>query len=146
MRLCTSLTFKSSFMAATKSAGFPVALALIILLFTGCGSLGVLVDGSGGSPSPAPRPAPAPQSYPSYRTLKIPPGHLPPPGQCRIWYPGKPPGHQPPPTSCESAMASAKGNGWVISRAAGNKKILEVKERKSTGPKVEIVIRHYMID
>jgi hypothetical protein len=32
--------------------------------------------------------------------VKIPPGHLPPPGQCRIWYPGTPPGHQPPPGPC----------------------------------------------
>lgn len=30
----------------------------------------------------------------------IPPGHLPPPGECRIWYPDRPPGHQPPPGSC----------------------------------------------
>ena len=30
----------------------------------------------------------------------IPPGHLPPPGECRYWYPGVPPGHQPPPFPC----------------------------------------------
>ncbi len=32
--------------------------------------------------------------------LKVPPGHLPPPGECRIWFPGRPPGHQPPPGDC----------------------------------------------
>jgi hypothetical protein len=32
--------------------------------------------------------------------VHIPPGHLPPPGQCRIWFPDRPPGHQPPPGSC----------------------------------------------
>jgi hypothetical protein len=32
--------------------------------------------------------------------VHIPPGHLPPPGACRIWYPDRPPGHQPPPDSC----------------------------------------------
>jgi hypothetical protein len=30
----------------------------------------------------------------------VPPGHMPPPGQCRIWYKGKPPGQQPPPGDC----------------------------------------------
>lgn len=33
----------------------------------------------------------------------IPPGHLPPSGECRVWYDGRPPGHQPPPTSCREA-------------------------------------------
>lgn len=33
----------------------------------------------------------------------IPPGHLPPPGECRVWYGNRPPGHQPPPTSCRQA-------------------------------------------
>ncbi len=32
--------------------------------------------------------------------VHIPPGHLPPPGMCRIWYPDRPPGHQPPPGDC----------------------------------------------
>jgi hypothetical protein len=33
--------------------------------------------------------------------VRVPPGHLPPPGYCRLWYPGVPPGHQPPPERCE---------------------------------------------
>lgn len=37
----------------------------------------------------------------------IPPGHLPPPGSCRVWYDGRPPGQQPPPTSCWAAERSA---------------------------------------
>ena len=32
--------------------------------------------------------------------VKVPPGHLPPPGECRIWFPDRPPGHQPPPGDC----------------------------------------------
>jgi hypothetical protein len=31
---------------------------------------------------------------------RIPPGHLPPPGECRVWYPDRPAGHQPPPGRC----------------------------------------------
>jgi hypothetical protein len=32
--------------------------------------------------------------------VHVPPGHLPPPGACRVWYPDRPPGHQPPPGPC----------------------------------------------
>lgn len=34
---------------------------------------------------------------------RVPPGHLPPAGQCRVWYDGVPPGRQPRPTSCGEA-------------------------------------------
>jgi hypothetical protein len=32
--------------------------------------------------------------------VRIPRGHLPPPGSCRDWYAGRPAGHQPPPYRC----------------------------------------------
>lgn len=32
--------------------------------------------------------------------IHVPPGHMPPPGSCRIWFPDRPPGHQPPPGPC----------------------------------------------
>jgi surface antigen len=31
----------------------------------------------------------------------VPPGHMPPPGECRVWFPDRPPGHQPAPGPCE---------------------------------------------
>ena len=40
-------------------------------------------------------PAPAPAPY-----VNVPPGHMPPPGTCRVWFPDRPPGQQPPPGSC----------------------------------------------
>ena len=33
--------------------------------------------------------------------FRIPPGHFPPPGQCRVWDPDRPPGRQSPPGSCD---------------------------------------------
>lgn len=47
---------------------------------------------------------------------KVPPGHLPPAGQCRVWYEGVPPGHQPRPTSCAEAerVAARDGDARVI--------------------------------
>lgn len=32
--------------------------------------------------------------------VDIPPGHMPPPGECRIWFPDRPPGQQPAPGNC----------------------------------------------
>lgn len=43
------------------------------------------------------------------RAVRIPPGHYPPPGHCRLWYPDRPPGHQPPPVRCEQLVAGLGG-------------------------------------
>src|SRR5919106_2810474 len=45
-----------------------------------------------------------------YTRLNIPPGHYPPPGECRLWYPDRPPGHQPPPGRCSPGPPGA----WVV--------------------------------
>lgn len=39
------------------------------------------------------------RQYPGNR-VEIPQGHMPPPGECRIWHPDRPAGHQPPPGNC----------------------------------------------
>lgn len=46
----------------------------------------------------------------------IPPGQLPPPGMCRVWYDGVAPGRQPRATSCNEAerIASRNRNARVI--------------------------------
>lgn len=44
----------------------------------------------------------------------IPPGHLPPPGECRVWYDDRPPGHQTPPTSCGEARLEAYRTGGRV--------------------------------
>jgi hypothetical protein len=46
----------------------------------------------------------------------IPPGHLPPPGMCRIWYPGTPPGHQPPPGDCRVLSRQVPRGAWLVGR------------------------------
>ena len=46
----------------------------------------------------------------------VPPGQLPPAGQCRVWYDGRPPGQQPRPTNCDNAerIASRDQSARVI--------------------------------
>ena len=45
---------------------------------------------------------------------KVPAGHRPPPGMCRIWLEGVPPGQQPAPTDCATAVRNRPANGRVI--------------------------------
>ena len=58
--------------------------------------------------------APVERGPRGHQTARIPPGHLPPPGACRVWIPGRPPGHQPPPTSCRDAYRQARRSGGMI--------------------------------
>lgn len=62
--------------------------ALLASTLSGC-----VLHAGGTNAYPAPSPAPE---------VSIPPGHYPPPGMCRIWYPGLPPGQQPPPGDCST--------------------------------------------
>ena len=45
---------------------------------------------------------------------RVPDGHRPPPGMCRIWLDGVPPGQQPAPTDCATAVRNRPANGRVI--------------------------------
>ena len=44
----------------------------------------------------------------------VPPGHLPPPGECRVWHDGRPPGQQPAPTDCATARWQAERTGGRV--------------------------------
>jgi hypothetical protein len=50
----------------------------------------------------------------AYGSDRVPPGHRPPAGMCRVWIDGVPPGHQPAPTDCATAYATRPANARVI--------------------------------
>jgi len=60
----------------------------------------------------------------------IPPGHLPPPGQCRVWVPGEPPGKQKKNASgdCSAVSRQVPAGGWLVYRPSENKKEVVVRE------------------
>lgn len=61
----------------------------------------------------------------------IPPGHLPPPGQCRVWMPGEPPGKQKKKYSsgdCDVVSRDVPAGGWLVYRPGENKKEVVVRE------------------
>jgi hypothetical protein len=68
-------------------------------------------------------------------TLRIPPGHLPPVGQCRIWKPGAPPGHQGRSGDCDALSARVPPGAWLIARrqAQPGRVVVEVYDASRTG-------------
>lgn len=48
------------------------------------------------------------------RPGNVPPGHYPPPGECRIWHPGTPPGQQPPPAKCEALIGRVPRGAFLL--------------------------------
>lgn len=63
--------------------------------------------------------------------FQIPPGHLPPPGQCRVWMPGEPPGQQKkkyPVGRCSDLRLSMPADAWLVYRPAEARKEIRVWE------------------
>jgi hypothetical protein len=46
--------------------------------------------------------------------LHIPPGHMPAPGQCRIWFADRPPGQQPPPGDCDELQQRVPPGAYLV--------------------------------
>src|SRR5947207_2227204 len=87
-------------------------------------------------------------SHPSTAaTLGIPPGHLPNPGECRVWIPGTPPGHQPKPQSrsCGGIAALAPAGSWVIYRPGDDRKVVHVRMVDQQRPGVVVRIQVFDI-
>ena len=48
------------------------------------------------------------------RSLGVPRGHYPPPGECRLWFPGRPPGQQPPPARCGTLAGRVPYGAFIL--------------------------------
>ena len=87
---------------------------------------------------------PPPHAHPKkHGKLGIPPGHLPPPGQCRIWIPGRPPGHQPPPGRCSSLASQVPPGAWLIHSPSRARERVEVSVYHESRPRMVVVVRLY---
>lgn len=109
------------------------ALRLMIALAT----TAALVACGGSHDPPASGPTPDRSAGPGTTTvvthrstavvLGVPPGHLPPPGRCRVWIPGRPPGRQARARACAGIVAIAPAGSMVIYRPTRDKKIVRVR-------------------
>ncbi len=77
-------------------------------------------------------------------TLGVPPGHLPPPGLCRVWIPGRPPGRQARARSCDGILAEAPAGAWILYRPGADRRVVHVRymDERHTG----IVLRIRVFD
>ncbi len=81
-------------------------------------------------------------------TLGVPPGHLPKPGECRVWIPGTPPGRQPKPKSrpCAGIAPLAPAGSWIIYRPTDDRKVVHVREVDARRAGTVIRIRIFDIE
>jgi hypothetical protein len=84
-----------------------------------------------------------PESRKELKPLGIPPGHLPPPGACRIWIPGTPPGHQSPSGNCAGLRERVPAGAWLLHRESDNPDEIEVSEYDEKRPSVVVIIRYF---
>ena len=77
------------------------------------------------------RPSDSPTRRPPGRsnglTLGVPPGHLPGPGECRVWIEGLPPGQQARARSCSGILATAPPGSWILYRPAQYQRQVRVR-------------------
>jgi len=74
-------------------------------------------------------------------TLGVPPGQLPPIGQCRIWIPGRPAGRQARARSCDGIVAAAPAGAWILYRPGESRRIVRVRYVDETRAGIVVLIR-----
>jgi hypothetical protein len=75
--------------------------------------------------------------------LKIPPGHFPRPGECRVWIPGRPPGHQPQAAACHDLPGDLPAGAWILYRPWNDPELVEVTAYHEQEPDVVLWVRYF---
>lgn len=123
-----------------------LAACLAILAASACSSN---VELSSSQPPPARRSRPASEAS-AHRstaaTLGIPPGHLPPAGECRVWVPGTPPGRQARARSCARIERTAPAGSWILYRPTADRKVVHVRMVSSDHAGRVVRIRVYDVE
>ncbi len=90
-------------------------------------------------------PVPAEAGHGTY-AAQIPPGHLPPPGKCRIWFPDRPAGHQPPPGPCRTLEYNVPPGARLIYGGRGHGGAQGPAEPEFVAPSVGYKVSYPDID
>ena len=78
--------------------------------------------------------------------LKVPPGHLPRAGQCRVWFPGRPPGQQPSAGSCNGIERVAPAGSWILYRPTNDKRVVHARVIDPKRDGVVTIVRVYDVN
>ena len=78
--------------------------------------------------------------------LRVPPGHLPNAGQCRVWFPGRPPGQQPRAGGCRGIERVAPAGSWILYRPTNDKKVVHARVIDPKRDGVVLVVRVYDVN
>src|SRR5207247_8450144 len=99
-------------------------------------------------PPPQERPREEPPPPVTGIMFGVPPGHLPDPGECRLWYPGTPPGRQPRPRSrpCEGLAAIAPAGSWIIYRPTYDRRLVYVRVVDERRPGYVVRVRIFDLE
>ena len=119
----------------------PIGLGITVLALSGCGSHQITIEpepgvydtGRTSSSTDVPTGAKAATSNPNASTaarLGIPPGHLPDPGECRVWIPSESPGKQKKNAQgdCSWVASQVPPGGWLVWRPGTDRKEVVVRE------------------
>jgi len=75
--------------------------------------------------------------------FKVPPGHLPSAGQCRVWFPGRPPGQQPRAASCNGIERVAPAGSWILYRPPTDQRVIHARVIDPKRDGVVTIVRVY---
>jgi hypothetical protein len=113
-------------------------------LLAACSSNTQVASAPAPTATPEERVAPPPASTVTGNTavtLGVPPGHLPPPGRCRLWLPDTPPGRQPAARSCDGIGIRAPIGSMIVHRPTADKKVVRVRYVDAHRAGVVIAVR-----
>lgn len=122
-----------------SSTRFHIVLAGLVILAGGCSSAVRT------APGPASRTVVV-SSDEDRSQLRVPRGHYPPVGQCRVWFPGRPPGQQPAAGSCSRVERLAPAGTWVLYRPATDRKVVHARVIDPKRDGVVVVVRVYDVN
>jgi hypothetical protein len=81
-----------------------------------------------------------------YTNLRIPEGHLPRPGQCRVWYAAASRGDQPPAGRCDRVSRHVPPGAWLIARSTADPAHVTVQVYDGYSPGVVVAIGVFRAD